>query len=114
MTAAPTHYRLLNVPPAAGDEEIRKAFWRLSREYHPDRAANQLDVNNRAALIRAINEAYSVLKTTHTRAAYDKLLALRYAPCGRCKGAGQRWGVGGDSYVLCGECQGAGWWEKAH
>lgn len=112
MIAAPTHYRLLRVPPAAGDEEIRKAFWRLSREYHPDRGGNLLDVTNRAALIRAINEAYSVLKTPHTRAAYDTLLALRYAACSLCKGAGQRWGVGGDSYVPCRECQGVGWWEK--
>jgi curved DNA-binding protein CbpA len=111
--AAPTYYRIFNVPPAASDEDIKKAFWRLSRDYHPDRSTSDLDRVNRERLIRELNEAYSTLKSPVERASYDRLLALRYTPCALCKGTGHRWGVGTDTHVPCRECAGAGWFVKS-
>lgn len=65
-----THYDTLRVQTSASDAQIRDAYRRLAREYHPDRQAS---VGSAAASVSmpAINEAYRVLGDPARRAVYD-------------------------------------------
>ncbi|MFT4267940.1 MAG: DnaJ domain-containing protein [Xenophilus sp.] len=63
------YYSALGVPPAASEEEIRKAYRRLARKYHPD-VSQEADAEAR---MREVNEAWEVLGDKDKRAAYDAL-----------------------------------------
>jgi molecular chaperone DnaJ len=62
------YYDVLGVPRAADPEEIKKAFRRLARQYHPD--VNKSP--DAEAHFKEINEAYEVLADDQKRAAYDR------------------------------------------
>jgi DnaJ-class molecular chaperone len=61
-------YAILEVERGASARQIRSAYRRLARTYHPDRNAND-DAGQR---FKAIAEAYSVLSDTSRRAIYDQ------------------------------------------
>jgi curved DNA-binding protein len=65
------YYEILGVPRNASDADIKKAFRKLAREYHPDRNPN----NKEAAetKFKKINEAHEVLSNAEKRAQYDRL-----------------------------------------
>jgi hypothetical protein len=67
------YYQVLGVSRDASRTEIRRAFRRLARRYHPD-VSTEPDAEER---FKAVNEAYQVLGDPATRAAYDRFLALR-------------------------------------
>lgn len=54
-----TYYDILEVKPSATPKEIRGAFIRLSKEFHPDKNPNDPSLHRTFA---QINEAYSILK----------------------------------------------------
>lgn len=60
------YYQILGVPPDASDEEIKKAFWRLAKKYHPDSPTGDPEK------FKKINEAYQVLSDKRKRAMYDQ------------------------------------------
>lgn len=62
------YYAVLGVDRRASAEEIKKAFRRLTREYHPDRNPGDTEVQD---TYRQINEAYNVLGDATARARYD-------------------------------------------
>jgi curved DNA-binding protein len=66
------YYELLEVAPDADLIEIRRAYRRLARRYHPD-----LNQQAHDARIKLLNEAYATLKDPEKRAAYD---ARRVSP----------------------------------
>ncbi len=71
-----THYEVLGVSRKASMGEIKSAFRRLARIYHPD--ANP---GMEGFRFRAINEAYKVLSDPAKRQAYDvELRALEKLP----------------------------------
>jgi curved DNA-binding protein len=64
------YYEVLGVPRSAGDEDIRKAFRKLARQYHPDVAKNKAAAEEK---FKEINEAYEVLGDADKRKRYDEL-----------------------------------------
>jgi curved DNA-binding protein len=79
------YYAALGVARDAGEDEIRKAYRKLARKYHPD-VSQEADAEAR---MRDVNEAKDVLGDPEKRAAYDQL-AERVA-----RGGGRESGAGG-------------------
>ena len=63
------YYALLGVPRTADAEEIKRAYRRKARKFHPDVSKEK----NAEARFKEVQEAYEVLKDTEKRAAYDQL-----------------------------------------
>ena len=82
------YYQSLGIKRGAPADEIKKAYRKLARKYHPD-VSKEADAEAR---MREVNEAYAVLSDPEKRAAYDDL--------GNRYGAGQEfqpppdWGTG--------------------
>jgi DnaJ-class molecular chaperone len=104
------YYDILGVQESASEDEIKKAYRRLAKEYHPDKHQGDAAAE---AKFKEIGEAYDVLKDAAKRRKYDEL--RRYSN-GNAQGSmsyedfmsrfgGQRsgsseeftWGFGGDS-----------------
>ncbi|MFC3815558.1 DnaJ C-terminal domain-containing protein [Lysobacter sp. GCM10012299] len=70
------YYETLGVEPSAGEAEIKTAYRRLARKYHPD-VSKEAGAEEK---FKAINEAYEALRDPQKRAAYDQLRARGYRP----------------------------------
>ena len=73
---APTHYMVLGVTSSSTTQEVKSAYYKLARRYHPDRfrhADNALKVRIDAAFAR-VTQAYDALRDSSLRAAYDSKL----------------------------------------
>ncbi len=75
------YYKALGIERSATEDEVRKAYRKLARKYHPD-VSKEADAQAR---MRDLNEANDVLRDKEKRAAYDAL-ADRVARGGRADG----------------------------
>jgi molecular chaperone DnaJ len=62
------YYEVLGVPRSASEDDLKSAFRRLARQYHPD-VSSEPDAEEK---FKEINEAYAVLSDSEKRAAYDR------------------------------------------
>ncbi len=86
-------YEVLGVQKSASDSEIKKAFYKLAKQYHPDANPGDKEAEKR---FKEVNEAYSVLSDSEKRARYDQ-----YGWAGidsSAGGAGDFSGFGGEGF----------------
>ncbi|HRP73574.1 MAG TPA: DnaJ C-terminal domain-containing protein [Luteimonas sp.] len=86
------YYSVLGVEPNAGDAEIKSAYRRLARKYHPD-VSKEAGAEDK---FKAVNEAYEALRDPAKRKAYDQLRAGGYRPGDEVPPAGFGGGGHGD------------------
>ena len=88
------YYKILGVKPDASEKEIKSAFRRLARKYHPDVNPNDPQAEER---FKEINEAYEVLSDPEKRRKYDQM-RQQYEAWKRAVGRGtfdwSRWATG--------------------
>jgi curved DNA-binding protein len=73
------YYETLGVAKTASEDEIRSAFRKLARKYHPDVAKDKKTAEEK---FKQINEAYEVLSDPEKRRKYDELGANWNQPGG--------------------------------
>src|ERR1700721_544502 len=64
------YYKILGIPRSASQDDRKKAFRKLAREYHPDVAKHKKGGEEK---FKEINEAYEVLGDPQNRSKYDNL-----------------------------------------
>ncbi|MDT8901965.1 molecular chaperone DnaJ [Anaeroselena agilis] len=89
------YYEVLGIAKSASEDEIKKAFRKLARQYHPD--VNRDDPKAAEAKFKEINEAYEVLSDAERRRQYDQFghAAFDAASGGGAGGFGGFGGAGG-------------------
>lgn len=105
------YYEVMGVARDATQDEIKRAYRKLSRKYHPD-VSTESDAEER---FKEVGEAYAVLKDPEKRAAYDQLGAnykagqdfhpppgwdegFEFSGAGASAGRGYTGGFGGAQY----------------
>jgi molecular chaperone DnaJ len=69
MPPRPDYYKILGVGKNASDEEIKKSYRKLARQYHPDRNPGDKKAEER---FKEISQAHDVLSDPEKRKAYDR------------------------------------------
>jgi molecular chaperone DnaJ len=69
MAGRPDYYKILGVGKNASDEEIKKAYRKLARKYHPDRNPGNKQAEER---FKEISQAHDVLADADKRKQYDR------------------------------------------
>lgn len=93
MAAKKDYYEILGVSKTATDDELKKAYRKLAKKYHPD--ANPDNPKEAEAKFKEVNEAYEVLSDSNKRKMYDQFGTADPSAAGFGGGSGP---FGGGSY----------------
>jgi len=96
MSAKRDYYDVLGVQRNASKEEIKKAYRKLARQYHPDVS----NAPNAEEKFKEINEAYEVLSDDEKRATYDRFGHAGLGGVGTGFGGFGGFGVGRDPFEI--------------
>jgi hypothetical protein len=78
VTTTKNHYQVIGVEAGASEDEIRKAYKRLARIYHPDlNPKRKITAEDR---FKRLQEAYSVLSDPVSRQQYDQSIGIAPIP----------------------------------
>ena len=83
------YYEVLGLQKGASDDEIKKAFRKMAKQYHPDLHPGDKEAEQK---FKEINEAYGVLSDADKKSKYDR---FGHAGVDPSYGAGQGGGFGG-------------------
>lgn len=83
-TTSRDYYQLLGVSDTASGDDIKKAYRKLAKKYHPDANPNDPQAADR---FKEVGEAYSVLSDDKKRKQYDAMRKNPFANFGRGAGA---------------------------
>lgn len=72
-----SYYEVLQVLPDASHDEIKHAYYRLAKKYHPDK--NRAYTSAAENRLQILNEAYEALKSPIRRKQYDCSLRVKSA-----------------------------------
>lgn len=86
------YYEVLGVNKGASDDEVKKAFRKMARKYHPDVNRDKPDAE---AKFKEVNEAYEVLSNPERRGQYDQMGHAAFDGSGGFGGGGGFGGFGG-------------------
>ena len=94
---AKDYYKVLGVPKTATKEDIKRAFRKMARKYHPDVNPDEPKTGEK---FKEVNEAYSILSDDKKREMYDKFGVVEgdpstYQKYARAGGSGGFGGFGG-------------------
>src|SRR5450830_16594 len=85
------YYKVLGVSKSATEDEIKKAYRKLAKQYHPDANRNNPETTEK---FKGIGEAYEVLKDPEKRSRYNQLGSNWKAYSRAGGGAGAGWPSG--------------------
>ena len=77
-----THFETLGIPKASNEAQVKEAYFRLARKFHPDthHDPSLADLRDKIeAIFIRLGEAYDVLRDRNKRASYESDLASRAA-----------------------------------
>ena len=86
------YYEVLGVQKGASEDEIKKAYRKMAKQYHPDLHPGDKDAE---ASFKEVNEAYEVLSDSDKKARYDQFGHAGVDPNFGAGGAGGYGGWGG-------------------
>ena len=85
-------YKVLGLDRDASDEDVKRAYRRLAKKYHPDVNPGDKEAEQK---FKEVNEAYAVLSDSEKRAQYDQFGHAAFEPGAGGAGGG---GFGGGGF----------------